>query len=112
LIRRPLDSIKALKKNTAIVTDSANELYIRTKILADISPSTGGAEQAAKEIVNGLFSLFEVLFDISSKDLHTKIKNQAHTYEMTPDYLDAEFLLTLALSITNYLIKRIKFSCK
>ena len=110
LIRQPLDSIKALK-NTTNVTDIAKELYISTKILADINPSLGGAQKAAEEIVDGLFSLFEVLFDISSKALHTKTKGQARMYTMTPDYCDAEFTLTLALNTTNYLINRIKTSC-
>jgi hypothetical protein len=110
LIRQQLDSIKGLK-NKPIVMDIARELYISTKIFVDLGTSVGGADKAAKEIVDQLFTIFEVLFDFSSKAAHTKTKNQSQMYKMTPHYDDAEFSLTLALSLTNYLINRIRFSC-
>jgi hypothetical protein len=110
LIRQPLDSIKALR-NKPIIDDIAMELYVSTEIFVDLGTSVGGADQAAKEIVEILFTIFDVLFDISSKAAHTKTKNQSQMFKMTPQYYDAEFSLTLALNITNYLINRIRFSC-
>jgi hypothetical protein len=109
MIRQPLDSIKALKKNARNI---ANDLYITTKIVENLNPSTPGAELAAEQLVNDLFQIFEVLFDFSSKAFHTKNKSSNQTYKMTPRNVDAEFSLTLALTITNYLIHRIKVSCQ
>jgi hypothetical protein len=118
LIRQPLDGIKELKNNPTWIKDIARQLYVNTNILTDLNPSAqGGGETAAKEIVFQLFSVFNILFEFSSKAFHTKIKYQQQSqpqvlFKMNPDYHDAEFSLTLALTTTNYLISRIQRSCK
>ena len=97
--------------DTTFKTNLANELYIVKKIFEDLSPSTGGAMIAAQEVVNQLFTIFDVLFDISSKALHTKTRYPPPLeFRMNPGYCEAEFSLTLALSITNYLLDRIRLS--
>ena len=107
LIRQPLDGLRLLKHNAALVTDISKDLYVTSKIL--VNPNTsGGAEKARHR----LFNLFETLFEFSSKAIHTKTRPPIQLFKMNPDYFDAEFSLTLALDITNYLIKRIKQSCK
>src|SRR5581483_1519932 len=112
LIRQPLDSIKDLKNKATLITDISKELYVTKKVLEDISPSAPGAQAAAEEVVIHLFQIFDILFDFSSKAFHTKIRGSPQKYKMSPDYSDAEFSLTLALTITNYLINRIRISCQ
>ena len=110
LIRQPLDGMILLKNKSTLITNLAKELYIDKKVFEDVAPSTGGAQKAAEEIVNKLFTIFDVLFDISSKALHTKTKYSPQGFRMAPDYCEAEFSLTLALNITNYLLHRMKLS--
>ena len=114
LIRQPLDRIKELKNNTLLLDDLANDLYVTTNVFADFSPATGGAQIAAREVVDKLFTIVDILFDVSSKALHTKTRSHYQTpqpeYLMKPEYCDAEFSLTLALNLTNYLLERIRLS--
>lgn len=114
LIRQPLDRIRELKKNSLLMDDLANDLYVTTKVFADFPPATGGAQIAAREVVDKLFTIFDVLFDVSSKALHTKTRSRYQTpppeYLMKPEYFDAEFSLTLALNLTDYLLERIRLS--
>jgi hypothetical protein len=116
LIRPPLDGIRDFRDNNpTLIEDMSKELYVDTSIITDLSQQSAGAKDAAKEIVQNLFRIFDILHDISSKSIHTKTKKRknqpALLYEMNPDNHDAEFSLTLALTITNYLIDRIKHSC-
>jgi hypothetical protein len=112
LIRQPLDGLRLLKQNDKLVSDISKELYVAPKILVNIN-STDGAETAAIELTNALFNLFDTLFEFSSKAMHTKTKKPpVQLFKMNPDYFDAEFSLSLALDITNYLIERIRLSCK
>jgi hypothetical protein len=114
LIRQPLDRIRGLKNNALLMDDLASDLYVTKKVFADFPPKTGGAQIAAREVVDELFTIFDVLFGLSSKALHTKTRSRYQTpppeYLMNPEYCDAEFSLTLALNITNYLLDRIKHS--
>lgn len=104
LIRQPLDSLKALKNNQNLISDISKDLYVTMKIFEDLIPSTPGAQVAAEGVVKQLFLILDAA--------HTKIRGLPQTYKMSPDYSDAEFSLTLALTITNYLIIRIRVSCR
>jgi hypothetical protein len=109
-IRLPLDGIRALRNNTQLISDLADELYISKGVFKDLYGS-GGAKTAAEQVVNQLFKLFDILFDITSKALHSKTKYPpAQQFLMFPDYCEAEFSLSLALSTTNYILDRIKLS--
>jgi hypothetical protein len=111
LIRPPLDNIMSLKNKGQFISDLSRELYVDKEVFKDIAPSTTGAQIAAHDIVKGLFSIFDVLFNISSKALHTKTKYPpTQGFQMNPGYCEAEFSLTLALNTTNYLLERIKLS--
>jgi hypothetical protein len=121
LIRQPLDVIKDLKNDSKWISDIANELYVDTNILTDFNPSSnttssGGGQTAAIQMIEKLVIIFDILFEFSSKAFHTKTKyhksSQPILFKMNPEYCDAEFSLTLALNITNYLIDAIKRSCK
>jgi hypothetical protein len=114
LIREPLDRIRVLKNNDQLMNGLAEELYVTTKVFTDFSPATGGAQIAAREVLDKLFMIVDVLFDVSSKALHTKTRSRYQTappeYLMNPEYSDAEFSLTMALNLTNYLLERIRLS--
>jgi hypothetical protein len=110
LIRTPLDGLKILKNKSNLLDDLAKEMYVDKGVVVDLH-TTGGAQIAAREIVDQLFGIFDVLFDISSKALHSKTKYQpTRHFQMIPGHCEAEFLHTLALNITNYLLDRIKIS--
>ena len=72
LIRQPLDGIKSLKNDTAFKTGLAKELYSDKNVFVDLYTLSGGAQKAPLEVVDHLFSIFDVPFDISSKALNTK----------------------------------------
>jgi hypothetical protein len=114
-IRQPLDSIKDLTNltnNPTLIKDISNDLYVTTQIFTDLPSSPPGAQQAAEEVTTQLFKIFNVLFEFSSKAAHTQNRRSSQTFKINPEYIDAEFSLTLALTITNYLINRIKASCQ
>ena len=109
-VRLPLDGIRLLISNSQLITDLANELYVSKGVFTDLHVS-GGAKKAAEEMVKTLFMLFDILFDISSKALHSKTRYPPpQQFLMHPGYCEAEFSLTLALSTTNYILDRIKLS--
>jgi hypothetical protein len=109
-VRLPLDGIRALRNNSQLISDLADELYISKGVFKDLHGS-GGAKTAAEEVVNQLFRLFDILFEITSKALHSKTKYpSSQQFLMHPDYCEAEFSLTLALNTTNYILDRIKLS--
>lgn len=104
-IRISLDSLKSLR-NDQNVFDALVDL-IETK--GTITPFPADAVnqtprlRASIDIINSLFDTFNMIFDFSSKALHTTSKGGQNNFEMKSDLEDIEYILTVSYSITEYL---------
>jgi hypothetical protein len=107
-IRTPLDTIIKFK-NDPDFQSLGKELFVDTGVISDIPglPS-GGAIIASQNIINDLWRQFQALANINSKSLHTSTQTQTQNFEMKPERSDPKYTLISCLSITNYLIDKIK----
>ncbi|MEW5840982.1 MAG: hypothetical protein AB1753_08260 [Thermoproteota archaeon] len=108
-IRTPLDSILTFQNKK----DLAKELYVDTGIIQDVDPN--GATEAAQEIIEDIWVIFQKLHDIVSKGIHTttkqtKTRKSNLSFQMKPVRANVEYALISALAASNTLVKLIELS--
>ena len=108
-IRTPIDSILKFQNKK----DLAKELYVDTGILQDVDPNA--AIEAAQEIVEDTWVIFQKLHDIVSKGLHTTTKQTKTrkgnlSFQMKPVRANVEHVLISALAASNMLVNLIELS--
>ncbi len=108
-IRTPLDSILTFQSKK----DLAKELYVDTGIIRDVDPN--GAAEAAQEIIEDIWVIFQKLHDIVSKGIHTttkqtKTRKSNLSFQMKPVRANVEYALISALAASNTLVQLIELS--
>lgn len=106
-IKSALDSIRKYSNKKQL----GKTILIDNGIIGNID--TGGADIAAEEIMDDLFSIMDKIYQIVSKPGHTQTRKSQQNpkplkFTVAPDKEETLFCLTVSLAALKYLLERLK----
>ncbi len=106
-IRSNLDSLLECNNET-MIESLTNKIFLETGTF--MTKSNGSSSIPAQELVRDFFKLIGIISNFTSKTFHSisrkNSSGQKDYFEFNSEYEDIEYILTLSLSLTNYIIKK------